>query len=407
MRDKIQMRLFLWRISAICLLMMAQNMVAGESKLRTITLLCRLDEFGSPLQLAEDVYKIELNIYCPTEFLNQLRANLEKHNLKLDTTTNTREPTALVAILGEDLHEIYGDNADDLYIGLDIYDIGSLAPSTILAKNIRHPARAWIGIANWGDQYIATVATGIILYNLDDCETAMNYFAAARLMLNQSTEDERTKIYGLSFYQGNCSILLGDYEKAVDYFESGLYFNESRNDKVELPTNLAWTYLQLGDQEKTFDLMARLVEENLPPYPSMAHLYDKFEVASRKNRAQLYALVERYDDAISDLNAAIDLPPLNTPDLYTLRGQMYLALYEWDSALADYNRVIELDPDYADAYYERGVLYYSILQTGVELRTDALADFQKYLELAPEGEKAVDAARYIEQIETELEALNG
>jgi tetratricopeptide (TPR) repeat protein len=86
---------------------------------------------------------------------------------------------------------------------------------------------------------------------------------------------------------------------------------------------------------------------------------------------------------------------------------MYLALYEWDSALTDYNTAIELDPAYADAYYERGVLYYSILQTGVELRTDALADFWHYLDLAPDGDKAADAARYVEQIETELEALNG
>jgi tetratricopeptide (TPR) repeat protein len=85
---------------------------------------------------------------------------------------------------------------------------------------------------------------------------------------------------------------------------------------------------------------------------------------------------------------------------------MYLAQYEWDSALADYNKAIALDPAYPDAYYERGVLYYSILQTGVELRTEAFDDFHHYLELAPDGDHAADATRYTAQIEKELEALN-
>ncbi len=130
------------------------------------------------------------------------------------------------------------------------------------------------------------------------------------------------------------------------------------------------------------------------------------KVAILSKRAQLYALAARYDDAIADLNAAIKLDPDN-PELYTLRGQMYLYLYEWDSVLDDYNHAIELDPTYADAYYFRGILYDSILQTGQELRPESLADFQHYLELAPNGDHAVDAARYVEQIQSELDALNG
>jgi len=149
------------------------------------------------------------------------------------------------------------------------------------------------------------------------------------------------------------------------------------------------------------------LNETIKGFNSGWNAYPSKQAAARKSRAQLYALAERYNDAIADLTTAIDLPPLDTSDLYTLRGQMYLALYEWDSALADYNTAIELDPSYADAYYQRGVLYYSILQTGVELRADALADFQHYLELAPDGYHAAEAARYVEQIAAELAALNG
>ncbi len=116
--------------------------------------------------------------------------------------------------------------------------------------------------------------------------------------------------------------------------------------------------------------------------------------------------MNEFDDAIAALSLALDLTPAN-PQLYVLRGQMYLALYEWDSALADYNRAIELAPEYAASYFYRAVLYYSILQTGIELRREAQADFQRYLELAPEGEHAAQAAEYAAQIERELTALEG
>lgn len=133
--------------------------------------------------------------------------------------------------------------------------------------------------------------------------------------------------------------------------------------------------------------------------------YDR-EIAALISQSQEYALASRYDDAVADVTAAIELEPEN-PELYTLRGQMYLYLYEWDSVLNDYNKAIGLDPQYPDAYFYRGILYYSILQTGQELRPEALADFQYYLELAPEGRHAAEAARYAATIQAELDALDG
>lgn len=122
--------------------------------------------------------------------------------------------------------------------------------------------------------------------------------------------------------------------------------------------------------------------------------------------AQDAMLASRFDEAYADLIAALTLDPAN-PVLYVLRGQANLALYAWDASEADYNMALTLDPGYADAYFYRGVLRYSILQTGLLLREDALADFETYLELAPSGRHAEDAARYAESIRQELEALAG
>lgn len=131
----------------------------------------------------------------------------------------------------------------------------------------------------------------------------------------------------------------------------------------------------------------------------------------QSNLADRLAAQARRDITNSDLEAAraglataIELEPDN-PELYTLRGQVYLNVYEWDKSLADFNTAIELAPEYADAYFQRGVLYYSILQTGQELRQEALADFQHYLDLAPEGQYADQAREYSAKIEAELAAM--
>jgi tetratricopeptide (TPR) repeat protein len=119
-----------------------------------------------------------------------------------------------------------------------------------------------------------------------------------------------------------------------------------------------------------------------------------------RERVRNDALAARYDEAIADLTAAIEHAPYD-PELYILRGQMYLYLYEWDRVLADYNAAIELDTAYADAYYYRGILYFTRNEPVL-----ALADFQRYRALAPDGDHAEQAARSIADIQTQQQALN-
>lgn len=124
------------------------------------------------------------------------------------------------------------------------------------------------------------------------------------------------------------------------------------------------------------------------------------------DRARLYALAFDYDSAIADVDTAIALAEENAlsnetlAELYTRRGEFILLLYEWDRALADFNHALALAPDYAPAYFQRGVLYYTMAQ-----RERALADFQAYLERQPDGELTAQARQYIESIQIELEAL--
>jgi tetratricopeptide (TPR) repeat protein len=131
--------------------------------------------------------------------------------------------------------------------------------------------------------------------------------------------------------------------------------------------------------------------------------YRSFRIILYVIESRLNAHLFRYDEAIADMDAAIALDP-NSPALYVERGQRIILTYEWDRALADYNRALEIDPNYADAYYYRGILYASVPE-GINARQSALADFQRSLDLAPDGEHAADAARYITELQAQLDAL--
>jgi tetratricopeptide (TPR) repeat protein len=233
----------------------------------------------------------------------------------------------------------------------------------------------------------AQMATALIFYQAGRCDLAEPYFLEV-----QTDNWEITNPNYAHFYLGNCSLAKGDYEAAIGYFEQALY-DYGGDIYGTTATNLAWSYLHDGREEDALNLVTGFIDNDRLSGRTDALIRDL------TYRAQLYALAFRYDDALADMNAAIELDPTN-PELYVMRGQLALYLYEWDRVLADYNRAIELDPDYADAYYFRGILFYT-----QGYREDALTDFQLYLDLALDGDHAADAAQYITDIQGELEAL--
>ncbi len=122
-------------------------------------------------------------------------------------------------------------------------------------------------------------------------------------------------------------------------------------------------------------------------------------------RAEYHLRLEHYNTALLCWNLALALAPAD-PGLYLDRGRAWLQLYEWDRALADHDRAVALAPAWADAYFYRGVAYASILQTGADLHRAALADFHRYLALAPHGPHADAAARYAQSLQAALQSLS-
>lgn len=192
----------------------------------------------------------------------------------------------------------------------------------------------------------------------------------------------------VDFYAGNCSLAAGEFTGAsaqyLDSLDSLTQANAPVSAQIAPTVNLAWLAYKEGRATVAVNMLTDLFGKAKLPA-------DRVLILSK--RSALRALDFQFADAIADMKAAITESP-NDPSLYVDLGQRILLTYEWDQVLDAYNQAIAIDPTYAPAYFQRGILFYT-----EGPRANALNDFQKYLELAPDGEYANEASTYIDGIQ--------
>ncbi|MCX5701812.1 MAG: tetratricopeptide repeat protein [Candidatus Omnitrophica bacterium] len=74
------------------------------------------------------------------------------------------------------------------------------------------------------------------------------------------------------------------------------------------------------------------------------------------DKAQEYLNKGMYDQAIAELNKAIQIDP-SAAEFYTLRGHLYRTKTELTHAISDYAKSIELNPNNGEIYYYRAICY--------------------------------------------------
>ncbi len=120
------------------------------------------------------------------------------------------------------------------------------------------------------------------------------------------------------------------------------------------------------------------VDAALKDYDSALEL-NAYSAKVYRARGFLYTELKKYDLALTDFNKLIALEP--NEEGYLDRGLFNQTISNIDAALKDYNQAIRLNPKSAQAYNYRGSLY-----AQHEKYDLALSDFNKLIELKPNGE---------------------
>jgi tetratricopeptide (TPR) repeat protein len=339
-------------------------------------------------------------------FLAVVETQLNQYGVEVQLS---EDETAQIGIsLGEDYFAFWLASARDsitspiIYSNTTIPHCGDLTGGGV-------PERYQLTAASHSLLQQLVVALGLYQAGLYGDSYTLLYELEAELMLFYYFPSFSFREYW-NFYQANNLIMIGDFDAAITLLEETIFDPENSNPGRTHVTNLAWLYIHIGKTDEALTLLkdylptvcsSITLDEN-NPYIHLGQL----ETLAR--RAQLYALAFDYDSAIADMDAAIDLAEAHEvsdeqlAELYTLRGEIIFLIYEWDRVLENFNTALKLNPDYAPAYFQRGVLYYTMTEP-----ENALADFQHYLELASDGEYATEAQRYIDSIQLELESLGG
>ena len=200
---------------------------------------------------------------------------------------------------------------------------------------------------------------------------------------------ERAKLWaqqGGGFYADHCVAMalfdLRDYAAAADRFQT-LATAMMGMPAIERAQALdqagqAWLAAEQPDRAKAaFDGALQLNGENADL------LID---------RAEAYAELKRYWDALDDLNRAIDLAP-DRADAYIYRGAAYRHLDTLDLAMQDVQHGLSLAPDSPTGLLERGILR--------RLKGDidgAREDWQRVEKLAPDSPAEKAAAENLAKL---------
>jgi len=229
-------------------------------------------------------------------------------------------------------------------------------------------------------------------YNQKDFENAYKGFATMLkihdLLVENGKESflaDDAKVNDQYLFTGICALQAGALDVADEYLSKLLKRGYNEPGIYESLFNL---YQAKGDKEKA----KQFLEEGLGKYPEDTGLLFA--------QINLYLQEERTDELVGKLEMAIEKEPTNK-SLYSTLGQVHDKLYQaydqkgdeaeanmhFDAALKNYEKSLEIDPEYSDAVYSIGTLYYNKAALMSQELNELASDYSK------EGIKKYDALK--------------
>ena len=208
--------------------------------------------------------------------------------------------------------------------------------------------------------------------------------AIAKQMKANEEAMAKNKALNDAFNAGKEATAAKNWAGAIDAFE-----NASRLDPAQHVVwgNLADSYLTRkgpGDLEKGIAAYAKAVE------------LKGDDPAYHNNYALALAQGKKFEEAQAELTKAAQIDPASAGKYYYNLGAVYVNTGNSKPAGDAFKKAIELDPNYADAYYQLGLVMFGEATTAADGRIvppPGTADqFNKYISLRPDGAN-VDAAK--------------
>lgn len=206
-------------------------------------------------------------------------------------------------------------------------------------------------------------------------------------------------------------------DKALqDAFNAGMEAKNAKNYPVAIenfekastmaPTqHVVWaqlgeSYIGLGDTKTGADQQAA-VDKGIAAYAKAIEI--KVDDPNyHNNYALALAKGKKMAEAQAELTKAADLDPLQAGKYYYNLGAVYINTQQSEAAEAAFRKAIELDQNYADAYYQLGLVLIGRATVSADQKMVAPAGtaeaFQKYLSLKPDGVNAEGAKALLESL---------
>ncbi|HVP42974.1 MAG TPA: tetratricopeptide repeat protein [Terriglobales bacterium] len=222
----------------------------------------------------------------------------------------------------------------------------------------------------------------------------------------KKVEAERSKIKNLNamLAQGKEMVDAGNFDGAIGIYQDAVKADPSRD---LLWANLGGAYM--GKAKKTTDSAEKkqVAQQGADALKKAVEIKPS-DAAYHNNLAQAYNLQGDLESAIKEYQQAAQIDPLNAGQYYFNLGAVYTNAGKVDEALAAFEKTIAADPNNAPAYYWKGVNL--LAKATIDPKTNKMLTppgtaeaFNKYLELAPDGQLAQPAKDMLTSIGASVE----